>query len=255
MGIEKMLKQTIGLLLFVHFVLNYKASFASDSEANSPTAEINSPLFYVSSDNIASKLSLAEVRELNKVVELGNQYYFGREGHAKSYDKAFKLFKEAAEGGLARAQGELGFCYREGIGVDPSLAEALYWYRKGARLGDDISQVNLGNFYYWGRVVRVNFETALKWYFAAAMQGNRSAIFNIGVCFQEGNGLNKDSKQAAVWFLSAAQAGSAEAQYYLGKCYEVGDGTPIDLAKAKGWYDLAAKLGHDKALERLDEMD
>ena len=52
--------------------------------------------------------------------------------------------KAKADQGDAKAQDNLGDCYRKGDGVKKDLVEAVKWYRKSADQGDANAQGNLG---------------------------------------------------------------------------------------------------------------
>jgi len=49
-------------------------------------------------------------------------------------------YRAAAERGDAEAQFNLGVCYKNGWGVTKDLAEAVRWFRKAARQGDQNAQ-------------------------------------------------------------------------------------------------------------------
>ena len=51
--------------------------------------------------------------------------------------KAATLFRKAADGGDALAAYNLGYCYEHGIGVAPSVDQAMLWYRKSAASATD----------------------------------------------------------------------------------------------------------------------
>ena len=53
----------------------------------------------------------------------------------KTIKNALKWFRLAAEQGLAEAQNDLGYMYKEGQGVTQDYKEALKWYRLAAEQG------------------------------------------------------------------------------------------------------------------------
>ena len=95
---------------------------------------------------------------------------------AGDYTSAVKYFQQAAEQGHAKAQGCLGDCYGNGLGVAQSYAEAVKWYRKAAEQGLAIAQYNLGVYYTFGIGVAKNYTESVKWYRKAAEQGYANAI-------------------------------------------------------------------------------
>lgn len=68
-------------------------------------------------------------------VKLGKMYKDG-DGVKKSYPKAFKYFKEAAEKGDAEGMYWLGYCYRNGNGTSKDTEQAEHWWRQAADAGN-----------------------------------------------------------------------------------------------------------------------
>lgn len=70
---------------------------------------------------------------------LGKCYLDG-DGVPQDQTKAFSIFKEGAEQGVAQAQELLGECYEYGKGTEPDTSKALEWYRKAAENGNRHAQ-------------------------------------------------------------------------------------------------------------------
>ena len=51
---------------------------------------------------------------------------------AQDKKESVKLYRQAAEQGVAEAQYKLGYCYAEGEGVEQDKKEAVKWFRKAA---------------------------------------------------------------------------------------------------------------------------
>ena len=62
--------------------------------------------------------------------------------------KAFNLYKKAAEQGHAQAQFQLGFCYAKALGVEEDRMKAYIWFRKAAKQGIEEAQINLSTYYF-----------------------------------------------------------------------------------------------------------
>lgn len=158
--------------------------------------------------------------EIKRIVDLADDYYNGRNGKSKDYEKAAANYRIAAETGNAYAQYSLGWCYEKGQGVEKSAQEAEKWYRKAAEQGEKKAEKHLarilGEGYYFG-------------------------------C----NGKSKDYEKAAANFHIAAKAGDAYSQYVLGFCYEKGQGVEKSAQEAVKWYRKSAKQGEKNAIERL----
>lgn len=192
-------------------------------------------------------------------VELG-RYYFNSNGI-----EAFKWFKNASEKsdndpfGTAEAYRGLGWCYKQGKGVEKDEAEAEKWLRKAeeieintrksAESGDAKAQVRLAQYY----DARVNHTEAFKWFKIASQNTDSdprwvSAAYTwLGWCYKKGKGVEKDAAEGDKWFRKGdeleyhtyrkqAEEGDAEAQFWLGEQY-------IRFAKSdKNHYDAEADL-------------
>ncbi len=80
------------------------------------------------------------------------------------YKTALKVWMEAAEGGDAEAQTNIGEIFEKGLGTEPNYEAALIWYRKAAAQGNTRAQFNLGTLYETGQGVPQNKLEALNWY-------------------------------------------------------------------------------------------
>jgi TPR repeat protein len=192
-------------------------------------------------------------------VELG-RYYFNNNGI-----EAFKWFKKATEKldndpfGTAEAYRGLGWCYKEGKGVEKDEAEAEKWLRKAEELefntrmaaesGDAKAQLRFAHFY----KARDNHAEAFKWFKKASEnikadpQEVAAAYTWIGQCYKSGRGVKKNQSEADKYFRKGdeleyntyrkqAEEDDAEAQFWLGEQY-------IRFAKSdKNHFDLEPYL-------------
>ena len=150
-------------------------------------------------------------------------YLKGLEAYkAGSYDKAFKLWKAAANDGDALAQCNLGACYYSGKGVKQDYNKALKWFRKSAAQGNDMAQCNIGNCYHNGHGVRQDVGEAARWYILAAEQGHAMALTNLGICYKIGKGVAADSVKAFNCLYRAAEKGYPVAWNEVGDCFYFG---------------------------------
>jgi TPR repeat protein len=95
---------------------------------------------------------------------------------AQSYIRAAHWYREAADGGHAAAQNNLGLLCEYGKGVEASDADALQWYYAAALQGNARAQSNLAYFYAHGRGLPQSTIDAQVWYERAAAQGDETAI-------------------------------------------------------------------------------
>ena len=93
------------------------------------------------------------------------------EGVEINYQKAFDLFKKAANLNHVAAYEMIGECYLHGWGIEQNINEAKQWFRKGAEKENSDCQVALADIY----VVVDDHPQAYYWYRKAAEQGDSYA--------------------------------------------------------------------------------
>ncbi len=179
-----------------------------------------------------------------EINELGDDYFYGRNGKQVDYDKAAKYFRMAAKLGDSDGQCNMGYMYINGFGVKQSNAKGAEWYTKSARQGNAEAQHNLGIIYENGRGVKQDYIKAAEWYLKAAEQGHADGQANLGYLYEEGLGVERDYVKAAEWYLKAAEQGLARGQANLAELYYYGHGMERDYVKAAEWYLKAAEQGN-----------
>lgn len=258
------------------------------------TENLPADLFEEEKESETDALAETDVTDPEAQNQIGEDYYYGRNGKEQDYAKATRWYRKAADNGHMYAQYNLGWCYEKGLGVAALPVEAAKWYRKAAEQGYAPSQCNLGLCYETGEGVVKDLSIAVSWYRKSAEQNYLAAQCNLGFCYKNGIGVKQDEAEAFVWFKKAAEQGYARAQDLLGDCfyygqgteenkaeavqwytkssdqnyahgqydlawcYEKGMGVDVDIEKAKELYEKAANNGHSKAkkeLERLNELD
>lgn len=163
--------------------------------------------------------------------------------------------KKAFEG-VPEAQHDLAAIYTAGHGgVRIDYKKAALWFQEAALGGVANAQYNLGVLYHQGLGVEKNMETAIGWYKAAAEQGHPEAAYNLGIAYIEGVGMQYSPQQAARYFERAAEHGIPEAAYNLGLIYENGLLGGQQVEKALYWYGQAAdKGGSSEAKTALEQL-
>ena len=156
----------------------------------------------------------ADAKNLSACCELAGLYEEGRGGVGQDLNKAFELYKTAAEGGDGEGALKLGRAYLAGSGVEASRDEALSWLEKADELG------------------------------------NREASWILGVAYYDGFAGN-DYKKAFAYLNKSAEAGSEKGAYFLATMYESGKGVEKDIAKAFELYKTAADLGNVAATVKM----
>ena len=132
--------------------------------------------------------------EADKCYELGENYYYGRNGSKKDFNKAFDYYSIAAKSEHSDAQNMLGICYENGNGHSKNEKEALAWYKKAANNGNRWAMGNAGLCYEYGKGTSVNYKEAKRWYEKAVSNGYSDAqkyLNNIN------NKINEENRKLA----------------------------------------------------------
>ncbi len=103
-----------------------------------------------------------------------------------------RLFRLAADKGLARARLDLGRMYARGEGVAQDEAEVVRWYRLAAERGQAPTQYTLGVMYANGEGVLQDEAEAVRLYRLAAKKGHARAQYDLGLSYANGAGVPKD---------------------------------------------------------------
>ena len=145
-----------------------------------------------------------------------------RDAHAA----AFPLFVQAAQAGLRQAQYRLGRSYLLGLGVPPSIGEALRWLRRAAEAGETAAQTQLAALALQG----------------VSDNGGRRSVRRCR-CRRTADFAGRDYEAAEHWCRQAVAAGSAEAKALLGFILTAGPEDRRDPAAGETLYREAAQAG------------
>lgn len=164
--------------------------------------------------------------------EIGDELDRGAAAHKNGdVTTAIKIFRKLADGGVSRAQFNLGVIFAAGKGVPKDLKTSAKWYRLAADQGNADAQYNLGVYLENGRGVTKNSKAALKYYRLAAEQGMTNAQYNVGLMYSQGQGTAEDLIQGYKWLAIAAAKGDEQAVKIRDLVRDLLD--PADLLKAK----------------------
>ena len=131
--------------------------------------------------------------------------------------------------------------YLVGKGVEKDPAQAAYWFRKAADLGDPGAQNELGYLYTWGMGVGRDEAQAFRWFARAAGSGYPPAKLNLAVMYLKGVGVAQDAEMGRQLLTELAGKGNGRAENYLGIMYFIGYGVTEDRAAAEEWFRKAAQ--------------
>ena len=132
---------------------------------------------------------------------------------------------------------------------------AFSYYEMAAEQGNPTAQFNLGYFYKNGLGVEQDYKKAKEWYEKAAEQGNASAQNNLGYLYENGLGVEQDYKKAKEWYEKAAEQENATAQEHLGFLYLFGLGTEINYEIAEKLFRRSFNNGNKSIKYYVDIFD
>ena len=161
--------------------------------------------------------------------------------NAKDYAGAMAQWRPLAEKGDARAQGNLGSLYHDGLGVKADPAQAAHWFALAAAQDNAGALANLGVLYMQGSGVQQSYVMARGLFARAAVKNNEVGVFNLAVLYDNGQGGAMDKAKAAELYTRGANTGDSDAQGNLGVDYATGDGVKADKVQAYKWFSLAAR--------------
>lgn len=167
--------------------------------------------------------------------------------------RIFDITDAKARRGDPVAEYQLGNFYRDGVGVDQDLAQAVGCWGAAALHGHARAQTTLGDcFTKGGRGVERDLVQAAKMYRMAARQGDLIGLQRIAECYLSGQGVVKDEVEAYAYFALISMRKGREDTNILNRM--VGQGTPLETLEGKLSQDQIA-VGSRRANELQKEIE
>ncbi len=188
------------------------------------------------------KESESSVGKTVKPKETENFQNATRYYESKSYDEAFKKFKQEANGGDVASMKYLAIMYFNGLGISKDENNALIWAKKAVEYGDAGAMQLLGEFY--ANSSQKDITKSIEWNTKAAALGNIYSMNNLGNLYAAGEGVEKSFDKAISWFYKAAELGSAAARNSLGQIYLNGYAGKVDYDKAFEYFYKSYKVNN-----------
>ena len=177
---------------------------------------------------------------------------------AEDYATAFLAAKKADKNNV-EIQYLLGRCYRFGCGVDEDHDQAMSWYKKAAKQGNNDALFEIGELYI-DKVTDIdnpewheNEDDELKRIFDVALKctdprvkrvfANLYVICTYGPYRIDGFITNISESQSLELLRESADNSCCWAQYELAHRYEMGDGVIQSYAESLKWYCAVAERG------------
>lgn len=231
--------------------------FEKAAEKNFPKAFYNIGVLYETEPQLEGDINKA-ISWYEKGMELNNPestnmlgiiYSEGKGGIPVNMDKAFEMFRKAAEEGYTAAMCNLANFYATKLRT-PNYNEAIRWYKLAAEKGEPTAMTELGNFYYEGITGKNDYVEAFKWYHKGAEAGDYTSIFMTAICYDLGYGVKKDQSEAFKWYTKSADLGEPMAMHLISKYYNEGlGGLKKDPRLSFNWLLKAAEKGLASAFE------
>jgi len=168
---------------------------------------------------------------------------------------ALSLYQQAAAQGNAAAPYELYLLYLQTDGpVAQDEEKALTYLEQAAGGGFAPAQYDVGNRIYHVAQTPQEYQIAYHWFEQAAGKNHPGALYMCGIMRMQGQGIEKNVSEGLSLFTQAANLGNTDAQYVLGQSYLRGLGTAKNKKEAEKWLTLAAQSGHAQAAALLAEI-
>lgn len=133
-----------------------------------------------------------ELSEVESLLEKGINYFEGKNGCQKNFNKAILLFEKASQLGCPKADFYIGSSIISSHGVDR--------LKKSAKSGDPDGQNRYAKYLKEGVLIAKNEQKAMHYYKLAADQGQEEASFEYGREKYE-KGLTKEEKMEGIEYL------------------------------------------------------
>ncbi|GBB83538.1 hypothetical protein RclHR1_10230008 [Rhizophagus clarus] len=194
----------------------------------------------------------AELENSVAQFELAYMYIYEKDID-KDNDKAFELSKKLVTKKHSSGMNLLGYCYECGFGTSINMIKAFELYQKAANLGNLRSQFNLALMYMYGKGIEKDYLKGYELLEKSAAGDYSHGICMLGYCCDFGFGTNVNKQKAFELYQKAAVVGNRIAQYNLAMMYEKGSGIKKNMYQAIYWYKKSAEQGYQNAQIRLSE--
>ena len=187
--------------------------------------------------------------------ELGNLYWMNRDSLIpieRDTLMAIKWYEKSADQCYAQAQYSLAYIYENARDNLKNSQRAFDLYKAAADQGFVDALYRMGRIYQYGikDIVAKNDTIALKYYQQAVDSASTAAMLALGLYY-----YSENTHKTIDLLQRAAELEHPEAQYRLGLSYMYGIKGIISInhAEAIKWLELAAQNGHIKACNELGD--
>lgn len=161
----------------------------------------------------------------------------------QNYEAALAIYRELAAQGHMMATYSIGWCYKQGVGLEKNYATAIEYYEAAYALGHGESAKDIGYCYAEGGFgIEQNNEKVIEWFEKAAEKGLYELYYQIGDRYTELNNM----PMAKMAFEKGVEHGIPDCYAALSQCLAY-EGKSENMGKileyAKKSYDMGSILG------------
>lgn len=154
---------------------------------------------------------------------------------------------------LTEAEYTLGLFYKDGVGTDVNIKQALNMFYKGAIRGHTMSQKEIG-YIHFKYPEYLNYSKSIFWLKKACSGGDKESPLYIAIMyFKGGYGLKQDRDLSYEYFAQCKNMKGGLAESYLGDLYVYGlcKSKRVNVSIGIKYYKIAAQHGEKVAQYRL----
>ena len=168
-------------------------------------------------DVTRGKLMIVASASAGFPMAIANCYYEGWNGLKQDFEKALDEFVkiEKDTNGYQNAQFMIGWCYKNGIGIEKDMNKAVEWYIKSVEQRNSVATLQLALCYIYGEGVGMDIPKGFELFEQSALLGHSMGMYSVGINYQSGQSVPVDMNKAKEWFAKAAAQGNTDAQTML----------------------------------------
>ena len=203
--------------------------------------------------NSASLRRAANGGNVAAMSDLASCYSLGTGGVGVNFIEALRWHKRAVQvpAPTAVAYHNLAVCYAAGRGTPKNSVEAVRLFKLAAEMGLAGAQFNLGISMQQGEGTPYNPVSAFTWLKRAADAGRADAQCQVGLALQSGHGVEEDQTLGVVYYRRSSDQGNVIGMCNLGACYAKGAGVPRDPSLAVLWLKRSHDAGYPNAAKEF----
>jgi len=178
-------------------------------------------------------------------------YEEGRKCYSEDENKGLYLLERAANNGHAEAHNFLGLHYMK----KDDYKQAVYWWEKGAQLGEIYCLFNAGKSFVQGLGVKKSLKKGIEYLEKSGEMGYGTACIYLGeLYFENSDDLDPTEEKSFYWYSKGASLNEPLGQLEVGCKYAYGYGVEKSITKAIDFLEKAAEQNVERAYLILGKL-